>query len=450
MWTQTQILQLAPDAPTANKGRALASIGKWQTLRTDGNALWGECKGSGKLPYFVQIDLLNPAFKCSCPARKFPCKHSIALGLLFTRGSDGFMMEEPPEAVKTWIESRAKRLEKKIEKVDVELEKEIAEKIQAAAEQKAKTLDSRIQNIQDGLPELETWLLDTVREGIASIEKDAVRICEDIAVRMSDAKMKGIAIRIREIPLMIGSSPNWIDKVTTRLGEIYLFINAFRQYENLPENLQEELKQTAGINIKKEEVRTDEGVLDNWLILGKSEGQDEVNPRIYFRKIWLWAEKNKRPAMILDYNFGSASFPNTYILGTQFKGELAFYPGTFQLRALVKTQGQTGGLVEFFPGYDDFEDFLLAYANAVSENPWLRSFPCVLSNVRPMIENDKLIVADKNAKMVNIESDKENVMGWKLIALSGGNSMDIFGEWTGESLVPLSACVEGKFVNLVS
>jgi hypothetical protein len=67
-----------------------------------------------------------------------------------------------------------------------------------------------------------------------------------------------------------------------------------------------------------------------------------------------------------------------------------------------------------------------------------------------MIENDKLIVADKNAKMVNIESDKENVMGWKLIALSGGNSMDIFGEWTGESLVPLSACVEGKFVNLVS
>jgi hypothetical protein len=52
--------------------------------------------------------------------------------------------------------------------------------------------------------------------------------------------------------------------------------------------------------------------------------------------------------------------------------------------------------------------------------------------------------------MVNIESDKENVMGWKLIALSGGNSMDIFGEWTGESLVPLSACVEGKFVNLVN
>jgi uncharacterized Zn finger protein len=450
MWTETQILQLAPDAPTANKGRTLASMGKWLTLRTDGNALWGECKGSGKLPYFVQIDLLNPAFKCSCPARKFPCKHSIALGLLFTQGSDGFMMEEQPETVENWIASRTKRLEKKEEKVDVNLEKEIAEKVQAAAEQKAKTLDSRIQNIQDGLPELETWLLDITREGIASIEKNAVQICEDIAVRMSDAKMKGMATRIREIPVMINASPNWMEKVTTRLGELYLFINAFRQYENLPENLQEELKQTAGINIKKEEIRIDIGVEDEWLILGKSEGQDEINPRIFFRKIWLWAVKNKRPAMILDYNFGSASFPNTYILGTQFKGELAFYPGTFQLRALVKTQQQSNGIIEFFPGYDNFKAFLLAYANAIAENPWLRSFPCVLSNVRPMIENEKLMVADKNAELVKIQSDKNNVMGWKLIALSGGKEIDVFGEWTGESLVPLSACVEGKFVNLAT
>ena len=90
----------------------------------------------------------------------------------------------------------------------------------------------------------------------------------------------------------------------------------------------------------------------------------------------------------------------------------------------------------------------MAYANAVSENPWLRSFPCVLSDVRPMIENGQLVVADKNAQMVEIQSDKDNVMGWKLIALSGGNEMDIFGEWNGESLVPLSACVDGKFVNL--
>lgn len=445
MWTESQILQLAPDAPTAKRGQGLAFMGSWLSLSTDGNFIWGECKGSGKKPYLVQMDLKNPAFRCSCPARKFPCKHSIAIALLFVRGGEGFLLKEPPEAVIEWIKVRAKRFEQKEETV---LANEAAEDIKATEERKAKTLDSRIQNIQDGLPELETWLLDTVREGIASIEKNAYQICEDIATRMSDAKMKGMATRIREIPLMIGSSDNWIEKVTARLGELYLFINAFRQFENLGDNIQDELKQVAGISLKKEEIRTDNGIKDNWLILGKSEGQDELNPRIYFRKIWLWGEKHQRPAMILDYNFGSASFPHSFILGTHFKGELVFYPGTFQLRALLKTQSQSGSLIEHFPGYDNFDDFLLAYTRAVADNPWLRSFPCVLSDVHPMIENEKLIIADKHAKMVEIQSDRDNVMGWKLIALSGGHSMDIFGEWNGENLVPLSACVDGKFVNL--
>ncbi len=448
MWTEAQILQLAPDAPTANKGRTLASVGKWLTLRSDGHALWGECKGSGKLPYFVQMDTINPAFKCSCPARKYPCKHSVALALLYVRGGEGFMIEEAPESVKTWVESRIKKIEKQEAKLEEQLVQEVAEKVMVAEERKTKTLDSRIENIQAGLPELETWLLDTVREGIASIEKNTFQICEDIATRMSDAQMKGIATRIREIPKMVGASPNWIEKVTTRLGEIYLFVNAFRQYDNLSKNLQEELKQTAGISIKKEEVRIDVGVSDKWLILGKSEGQDEVNPKIFFRKIWIWAVNHQRPAMILDYNFGAPSFTNSFILGTQFEGELAYYPGTFQLRALVKTQQQSKDLIEFFPGYDTFEAFLLAYANAVAENPWLRNFPCVLSNVIPMIEESQLKVADKNAELVSILSDSDNIMGWKLIALSGGKTIDIFGEWNGESLEPLSACVNGKFVNL--
>ena len=233
MWTESQILQLAPDAPTAKRGQGLASMGSWLTLSTDGNFIWGECKGSGKKPYFVQMDLKNPAFKCSCPARKFPCKHSLAIALLFVRGGEGFLMKEPPELVKEWIKIRTKRIDQHKNTIP---NLEDTEKAVATEERKAKTLDSRIQNIQDGLPELETWLLDTVREGIASIEKNATQVCEDIATRMSDAKMSGIATRIREIPMMIGSSDNWIEKVTMHLGEIYLFVNAFKQFEHLEDN----------------------------------------------------------------------------------------------------------------------------------------------------------------------------------------------------------------------
>jgi SWIM zinc finger len=41
--------------------------------------VWGLCAGSGKRPYQTVVDLTGPAYKCSCPSRKFPCKHALAL-----------------------------------------------------------------------------------------------------------------------------------------------------------------------------------------------------------------------------------------------------------------------------------------------------------------------------------------------------------------------------------
>ncbi|MBD0269487.1 MAG: SWIM zinc finger family protein, partial [Cyanobacteria bacterium Co-bin8] len=81
-WTPEQVLALAPDAASAKNGRGLAIGHKWFTLGTHQSAVWGECQGSGKNPYRTQIDLSEPAFRCSCPSRKFPCKHGLALFLL--------------------------------------------------------------------------------------------------------------------------------------------------------------------------------------------------------------------------------------------------------------------------------------------------------------------------------------------------------------------------------
>ena len=72
-WTQEQILALAPDASSAKNGVALATSRKWSSLGCNEKAVWGDFQGSGKEPYKTQIDLTEPAFKCTCPSRKFPC-----------------------------------------------------------------------------------------------------------------------------------------------------------------------------------------------------------------------------------------------------------------------------------------------------------------------------------------------------------------------------------------
>ncbi|MEM6754868.1 MAG: SWIM zinc finger family protein, partial [Cyanobacteria bacterium P01_C01_bin.38] len=72
-WTQEQILALAPDASSAKNGKTLATSRKWSSLGCNEKAAWGEFQGSGKNPYLTRIDLTEPAFKCTCPSRKFPC-----------------------------------------------------------------------------------------------------------------------------------------------------------------------------------------------------------------------------------------------------------------------------------------------------------------------------------------------------------------------------------------
>ena len=69
--------------------------------------LWGECRGSAAAPYRTVIDLAGPAYRCSCPSRKFPCKHVLALLLLWADGSVKDDAGELPDWAAGWLTGRA-------------------------------------------------------------------------------------------------------------------------------------------------------------------------------------------------------------------------------------------------------------------------------------------------------------------------------------------------------
>src|SRR5262245_9167559 len=115
-WTTEQILALAPDGSSAKAGKELATARKWVTLGHDERAAWGEGQGSGATPYRTQIDLSEPAFRCSCPSRKFPCKHALGLFLLLEGQPDAFTQVAPPDWVTEWLASRSERAEKRAQK----------------------------------------------------------------------------------------------------------------------------------------------------------------------------------------------------------------------------------------------------------------------------------------------------------------------------------------------
>ena len=82
-WTQAQVEAQAPDAASLATAKKLARPGPWSDLGSTDTLVWGKCQGSGAGLYQVSIDLTGPAFRCSCPSRKFPCKHGLGLMLMW-------------------------------------------------------------------------------------------------------------------------------------------------------------------------------------------------------------------------------------------------------------------------------------------------------------------------------------------------------------------------------
>ncbi|WP_027482528.1 SWIM zinc finger family protein, partial [Deinococcus pimensis] len=108
--TTDRILTLAPDAASAASARSLASPARWAALHADHDVLWGHCQGSGKTPYLTSVDRAEPgATRCTCPSRKFPCKHALALLLLRAQQPDAFGADPAPEPVRTWMTGRTAR-----------------------------------------------------------------------------------------------------------------------------------------------------------------------------------------------------------------------------------------------------------------------------------------------------------------------------------------------------
>ncbi|HYQ31732.1 MAG TPA: SWIM zinc finger family protein, partial [Lapillicoccus sp.] len=75
-WSADQVLALAPDPSSQGAGRALSTPTPWSGIGSFDSLVWGLCRGSGSRPYQTVVDLDGPAYRCSCPSRKFPCKHA--------------------------------------------------------------------------------------------------------------------------------------------------------------------------------------------------------------------------------------------------------------------------------------------------------------------------------------------------------------------------------------
>lgn len=153
--TEQQILALAPNAAAASNGKKISQKGGFVKLeKTQDDTLYmGECTGSGKSNYITSADYIdenNPVFRCTCPSRQFPCKHSLAL-LYEMLAKKEFAICEVPEDIQKKREKKQAKENKaneaaKPESEMTEEEKAKAEKKKASAAKTAK--NARVKKIE--------------------------------------------------------------------------------------------------------------------------------------------------------------------------------------------------------------------------------------------------------------------------------------------------------------
>jgi SWIM zinc finger len=423
-WTPERILALAPDSSSASAGRGLAAKKNWVTLGKTDTAIWGQCQGSGKNPYQTRIDPLEPAFKCSCPSRKFPCKHGLGLFLLLQSDAGAFTEDKPPAWVTEWLEGRVKRSEaKETKKAEVAADPKAAEKRVAA----------RAKKVSTGLAELQVWLQDLVRTGLSSVQNKPYSFWDGMGARLIDAQAPGAARMVRELAGIASSGEGWAERLLERLGKIHLLCEAYSRIETLPETVQADVRTTIGFTQSQDELLEQTGVVDHWHVIGVLE---ERQDRLRARRAWLHGAKTNQYAMLLDFAHGNLPFERILEPTSVLAGELVYFPSNQPTRAVIKkAERDLGQVTKTLEGLSNFEAVLETYAKAIAVQPWLERIPVTISSLIPHQIAETWLLRDLSDQVLSLHPNYDQIPN--LLAVSGGHPITIFGEFDGQTLLPL-------------
>lgn len=402
--------------------RMTVAAGAWSDVGHHAGVLWGACRGTGATPYRTMVHLDGPAFACSCPSRRVPCKHATALLQLW---SDGRLpdVDELPEPAAAWVASRADRAA-------------VAEGRQTKAgpadpEAAAARAAQRAERVRLGLDELDVWLADQVRGGLAALQRGGYGPVDQMAARMVDAQAPGVAGMLRALPArFVGDG--WPGRTLEHLALIRLLVAAHRRLDELPPDLADTVRSRVGYPTSRASVLALPPVRDRWAVLGYV---DVADYRLTTRRVWMRGLSTGRWALLLSFAAGGADLDTSVMPGVTIDADVHFYSGAGQHRALVgveheRTRGVPGGPAESVTGAAE------RYAALLAADPWAERLPVVLRGapVLPDVDGRPWLFRDEAGAAAPMTPGAE---AWPLLARSMGDPVDVAGEWTRQGFLPL-------------
>jgi hypothetical protein len=427
--TREQVLALAPDDSSAKAASGLLADNKWLRLGADEDALWGECQGSGSKPYQAQVDLSALVSRCSCPSRKFPCKHGLALMLLRAQGNPRFSPADRPAWVDEWLSSRREKAAKKeAAPARADNPKDDAELAKAAARRET----TRWNRIEAGCNDLERWIADQFRRGFAQFGPEQRQDWSAMAARMVDAQAPGLTPHLQAALEAMDQGLAHYGEAIERLGLLQLLNEGVRRRAQLSPARCADVRAALGWPLDKDEVLSvGEAVADLWQVLGQT--VEEIDSKLSERRVWLRGHASGRDALLQDFAYGGRGW-DAWQTGAHYKATMRYFPGSVPLRAIAVDAVAAQSPAPSSPA--DVDTALDQLSRCYAANPWLAHLPLVLAPA--------ILTGDRHGWFVStaagslpLRIDEDAV--WSLHAFAGGAELTLMGEWNGRSLHLLSA-----------
>ena len=324
--------------------------------------------------------------------------------------SELFTPAEAPDWLTTWLEKRTQTKEAKAAK---------AAKTEAAPDPAAqqKRQDARRNKAAAGLADLQLWLDDILRNGLIALRGTLRERCRDMAKRMTDAQLGGIAAELQAI----GELPvDAQEQHLYRLTRLNLLAENHARLEALPSDVQAETTARLGFPVAKETVLAGAAIPGLWQHIGTVISEID---RGEAHAHWLYDAASQRFAYLLDFIIRGAPTALPSVLhGQAYAGELCYYPGIHNLRALAKTW-EAVAPPPLATAAHSIAQAIETAQQAYAVNPLLSHYPLRVDNARLARRGDALALTDGTQALPLALGENTRL---RLLAGSGGAAFSAF------------------------
>ncbi len=402
------------------------------------------------------VDHVGVASRCTCPSRRHPCKHVLALLLLWSAGD--VAETTAPDQVVAWLASRQVSDTRKVPDATPGLlptdttptsgTSDSDQVTDGAPEpvplplpepDRDRARDERVERMHAGLTELDRWLDDRMRTGLADPALAKYATWDDLAARLVDAQAGSLANRIRRLAGLVGASPDWHSEVLAELGLLHLLAQAGRRLGSLPGPLADAVATSVGWQVRQADVLAGVPDTDTWVVAGRSDTRED---RIEVRRHWLRGVTSQRWALLLSFAAYRQSLDTSLSVGTAIAADLHRYPGP-ALRALLGARH--GDLIE--PARPPAVDIVSAcneIGMLIAAEPWLDRVPFT-ATATIAVDGSRFVLTDAGGTLPLIAAGRSLAT---LLAVAAGEPIDVTCEWTPHGVVPLTVHLDGGSLDI--